>query len=553
MVLELFVLPMIKYVKQYLFLFSLIFIFVVSVALRFYQLGVNPPSLDWDEASLGYNAYSILKTGADEYGNKLPLTFRSFDDYKPPVYVYLTVPSVSLFGLNEFAVRLPSALLGVIGIFATFFLVRELLKNTTIAFLSAFFLAISPWHLQFSRTAFEGNVGLTFFLLGALFFLRGTKTGKPLILASIFFILASYSYHSFRLIVPLFIFISAIVFRKELIAYKKFALAFFIILTVLSIPIAQNIFSPQGVSSRLSMVTIFGSDQLLEKSINRIEYDKKHGDFIGSVFHNRRVAYSMAVIKGYLDHWNPDFLFLHGDGGRQHHGVDVGMLYLWELPLILFGIYTLLQKMDKKTLIIFVIFLLAPLPSAITTGTPHPVRAIAMIPVFHIFTAVGIFTFFRRMIEINALYKKVAVVSVVGFFGFLNFAYYMHQYYVHTPIEYGDFWQYGYKEVFSEALKRENEYEKIIVTYKYDQPYIYYLFYNKIDPVWYQNNWQKTEIERMNRVIGKYEFRNINWSKDKNLQNTLLIGTPDEFPHNKNYIKEIKFLDGTTAFKIIKT
>src|SRR5258706_212435 len=139
-----------KYVSSFLFCC----IIILAIVLRFFQLGTNPPSLDWDEASIGYNAYSILKTGADEYGNILPLSFRSFDDYKPPVYIYLAVPSVSLFGLNEFAVRLPAAVIGVIAVIAVYFFANELLKDNgsaqnkssnyaeTIALLSSFFLAI---------------------------------------------------------------------------------------------------------------------------------------------------------------------------------------------------------------------------------------------------------------------------------------------------------------------------------------------------------------------------------------------------------------------------
>ena len=76
------------------------FIVLLAIFLRFYQLGKNPPHLNWDEAALGYNAYSLLSTGRDEYGKSFPLSFRSFDDYKPPLYVYLTIPSVAVFGLN---------------------------------------------------------------------------------------------------------------------------------------------------------------------------------------------------------------------------------------------------------------------------------------------------------------------------------------------------------------------------------------------------------------------------------------------------------------------
>lgn len=86
---------------------SLFLIVLLASLLRFYHFTSNPPGLNTDETAIGYNAYSILKTGKDEYSQKFPLAFRSFDDYKPPLYIYLTVPSVAIFGLNEFAVRFP--------------------------------------------------------------------------------------------------------------------------------------------------------------------------------------------------------------------------------------------------------------------------------------------------------------------------------------------------------------------------------------------------------------------------------------------------------------
>lgn len=529
-------------------------IFLTAILLRFYQLGVNPPSLDWDEASLGYNAYSILKTGADEYGNKFPLSFRSFDDYKPPLYVYLTVPSIALFGLNEFSVRLPSAILGVLTVVVTYFLVKELLNNR-IAFFSMFFVAVSPWSLQFSRAAFEGNIGLFFFALGILFFLKGLKHRKALFLSAIPFALSVYSYHSFRLMVPIFILFGCILFWKELLKEKFYSMSFLILIIFLSLPVFLSLKTNQGAGSRLSMVTLFEVPNILDRSINQLEYDQSKNDYLGLFFHNRRIVYSLAIVKGYLDHWNPDFLFLHGDGGRQHHAVDMGMIYFWDLPFILLGIHSLLNRFSKRVLLLFIWFLIAPLASSVTTGTPHPVRAIAMLIPLHIFSAVGMVAFLNFLNRYKYYLKFPISIFIFSFFVF-NFFYYLHQYYAHTPIEYGDFWQYGYKELFQQTQKLESKYQRIIVTYRYDQPYIYYLFYNKIDPFWYQKNWDSGgsgQIERMVRVIGKYQFRNINWPQDKNLSETLIIGIPDEIPKEIKVIKEIKFLDGSTAFKFVKT
>ena len=77
---------------------------------RCVDLGRNPPGLFVDEAFKGYDAYSILKTGRDLWGERLPLFFRSWGDYNSGLYRYLTVPWVAALGLTEAAVRATGAL-----------------------------------------------------------------------------------------------------------------------------------------------------------------------------------------------------------------------------------------------------------------------------------------------------------------------------------------------------------------------------------------------------------------------------------------------------------
>ena len=126
----------------------LILILMLAAVLRFYQLGQIPPSLNWDEVSNGYNAYSILKTARDEHGNFLPLTFRAFGDYNPALSVYTLVLSIAIFGLNQFAVRFPSALLGTLTVLLTYFLTKKLLDDYKFNFsLWSRFLSKNTLHL----------------------------------------------------------------------------------------------------------------------------------------------------------------------------------------------------------------------------------------------------------------------------------------------------------------------------------------------------------------------------------------------------------------------
>src|SRR3989344_3424356 len=184
-----------------------VLIIVLAIFLRFYRLNINPPSLYWDETAFGYDAYSILKTGRDHHGQFMPLFFESFQDWKLPGYFYLLVPSIKLFGLTEFAVRFPSALLSSFTIIVLFFLVKELTKNTNLALTSSLFLAISPWHIQFARGGFESSAGLFFTTLASLLFLRGLNKKISIYFFSslILFTLSIYTYHAYRIFTPLLI------------------------------------------------------------------------------------------------------------------------------------------------------------------------------------------------------------------------------------------------------------------------------------------------------------------------------------------------------------
>ena len=115
--------------KKYWATIALCLIVLLATILRLWQLGLVPPSPDWDEVSLGYNAYSVLHTGKDEYGRFLPVIMESTGDFKPALYAYLAIPSIALFGLNVFATRLPSAIVGIFAVLACYFIVIELFSG----------------------------------------------------------------------------------------------------------------------------------------------------------------------------------------------------------------------------------------------------------------------------------------------------------------------------------------------------------------------------------------------------------------------------------------
>lgn len=531
-------------------IFLLFLIFFLGFILRFWQLGVNPPSLDWDEASLGYNAYSLFTTGKDEYGNPWPLSIRSFNDYKPPLYTYLTILPVAMTGLNEFSTRFISALFGSLSVVIGYFLIKELLPTKTSFFylLSSILFAVSPWHIQFSRVAFEANMALFFFLLGIWLFLKSISQVKFFIFSFCSFAVSAYAYHSPRLVIPVLLGGLVFIYRQEIRKQFSWFLFGLILFIMLMLPLIVQM--RLEVTARFGSVTVLNPDQRLESSIKLIDYDLAKGDFWGKLIHNRRIVYLREILAGYLDHFNFDFLFLTGDSPGRHHAVGMGMLYLWDLPFILFGIFLLMNKRNQKINTLFWWFLVAPIASSLTTGTPHAVRSILYLPTYQIITAVGITGFIDRLKKLKKNGKIILFFTFTLFI--LSFFYYLHMYWLHTPMEYSQWWQYGYKQAVEEVRKLAENYQKIIVSYRYDQPYIFFLFYDKIDPSWYQGNWGGGEIKRAERSFGKYEFRNIDWERDSKLSNTMLVGTPEEIPENTDgLVREINFLDGSVAFRIV--
>jgi len=531
---------------------TLILILTLAIFLRLYALGTVPASPDWDEAALGYNAYSILKTGKDEYGKFLPLVFRSFDDYKPPLYIYLTIPSVALFGLNVFAVRLPSAILGTLTIIFTYLLIKHLFEKNIhqekIALLSAFLLAISPWHLQFSRVAFETNAALFFNVAGAAFFFLGRKKPYFWLFSILLFALAPYTYHSARVFTPLLIIGILIFYRQEFLAKIKWSVFLALLLFILELPLMLILLSPEG-RLRIKGVSIFSNQtSVLSRDILKIEDDKKNNLPLFSLLHNRRITYALNMIDGYLRHYDLRWLFLDGDN-KRHHAPDMGLLYLWEIPFLLFGIYKLFFSVENKNRkFIFWWFLTAPLPAVITTELPHAVRTLTFLPTFQIFIAVGIVSA-AIYLRSQRIYFKLAGIFYILFLIF-NITYYFHQYYNHLNYETAKYWQYGYASLVEKAKTEYNNYDKIIVSKKLEEPHMFFLFYLKYDPVKYLAEGGTTSggFAVDYKKFDKYEFRPIDENKENFNGKTLFMAVPGEI--TKRY-DSILYPDGTEMARIV--
>ena len=532
--------------KKILLLFGIVF---VAFIVRFVFLGSIAPSLTWDETAWGYNAYSLGIDGKDEFGKFLPMTYlESFGDFKPPVYAYLDILPIKLFGLTEFATRFPSAFFGTLTVFLTFFLVKEIFgkEKEDLALIASLLLAISPWHIMLSRAAFEANVASFFIVLGVFLFLKAVRERIVLLHFSILsFVLAMNTFNSARIVVPLLGILVIIVFHKKLLKHIKVSVISLILGVVLLVPLISFMVSPQA-KLRFNEVNIFTDIGVIDRTNQEIKND--NNSIFSKVLHNRRFAYGVEYIHHYLDNLAPQFLFIKGDGNPKFSLQDVGQLYIWEIPFFVGGIILLFRKREKHWWLVPLWLLIGIVPAGFARETPHALRIESALPTFQIFTAIGLYYFTKYLLKLKNKRMGIGSLYVLGLIILFGFVYFVQNYFFHYSHEFSGEWQYGYKESIAYVSSVQNKYKDVYITESLGRPYVYYLFYQKYDPVTFR---QEADIYR--EVFGFVHvksYSNLHYTDQIgkiNKTNALYLSTPGEKPENANTIKEFKLLNGHTA------
>lgn len=542
-------------------LLPIIVIFVLAFALRTVRIDRFPAGFSADEAVQGYTAYSILKTGKDEWGQFLPLNPRSFGDYKPPLYTYLTIPSIALFGLNEFAVRLPSAVFGSLAIVAIFLLTQKLFGITAISLLAALFLAISPWHLVFSRAAIEANLTAFFFPMGFYFFLKGLKNTKYLSLCALFWGLNLYTYHSAKLFTLLFALL-AIIWNWKKINFKdkKVWLSIALVL-IFVLPVLWSIFSG-GAGKRFGDVSLFNPTDKWQEVVQR-QKESLLIEPLQFLFNNKITWIAEKFTQNYFSYFSFDFLFTQGSPDNSYANLSGrGLLHLWELPLLLATIWFFYKRKEKRAKILLAWLLLAGLPAALSKEPFHANRATTFLPLWSILSAYGayfLWEFFTKKLSVKV--KKI-IFCLFLFSISLSLIFFLEEYFSHAPKKLAKGLSYGYQGTINYLKTVEDNYDQIIMTKRLSEPQVFVAFYKKYNPQEYQLasksflQYEKDGLTFLDQLgvynLGKYQFRDINWGADKNLKKALIVGTPEDFTIEKVYpIKTIYYPNGREAVLII--
>lgn len=435
----------------YLLLF---FIVLVGFLVRVWNVDKNPAGFFADEASLGYNAYSILKTGKDEWGFSTPLLFKAFGQYTDPVMIYSAIPIIKIFGLSEFSVRLTSVLYGLLSVIAIFLLARELFGRR-IALISALFLALSPWHIHFSRVGFV-LISSTFWVPFSLFlFLKSIKKFSIYyFLTIVSFFISFFTYYTTKIYLPILFVSIFIIFYKDTKHWLKKKQFWLINIT--------------AVFLFILLILPYLRDNLFLVRWNDVK--------------NNSLTISY-LIKGYFNHFSLDFLFIKGDIDfigqfvTRHSVRGMGELYLFQLPLMIVAVIAIVLKKRTKELLFLILFLLIyPLGTIFTDIKPQATRSIIGVIPFQIISAFGLWQIIKFIKNIKLKFSAIFISGAIILLSFFNYLNLFQKYPIYSADYWG--WQYGPKNIISFFKTQTLNYDELFMTGSFNAPEIFLKFYD---------------------------------------------------------------------------
>jgi len=452
-----------------------------------------------DELTIVYDSYSILKTGMDQTGQRLPLVFE-MGEGRLGGYIYASLPFVYFFGLTAFGVRALSLLSGVGIIITIYFLSKTLFKNNNMALLASFIASISPWEIYLSRGGFEAHFALFMCLLGITLFLY-----KKYIVSAVLFGITIFTYPTFKLTLPLVI-LMLMVYQgtRDLVKNKTFYLFIFILSFF---GVASLSMSFKGLSeARFLSLNIFSDTNVKASIVERVNEARLISPLPESVkqlVFNKPIYYSRLLLDKYMENLSFDFLYLRGDRNPRHNPAEWGMNFLVELPLLFIGFYFLFTKDRRIFYLILSWILITPL-ATMFMGQTHALRDNLMLPALILISSYAIFNL-----------KSKRLKYLIIFLMLLQLIFILIRVYFYAPYKFGSFWSEKAMTISGFVFKNKNNFEKVVISKKIDNIEYAYPVYVKINPI---------------VVI------NQNRSKDKEYENVLLTDDLDKYRKLKNYL-----------------
>jgi len=358
------------------------------------------------------------------------------------------------------------------------------------ALLTAVFLAISPWHIHFSRMAYEANLGLTLFLAGLLLFLTyiNKKRASVLLLSGICFGLTMICYHAFQVVTPLIIIFLMIIFRKH-IAFKPqkqlFSWVFFIGLVLMPVFLLFASGLTHSNQVKLSGLSIFEEQTYYLRLFNKREYFNENQALLAKFYTNIPMEFLRQLFLNSTQALNPDFLFINGAGHGSHDIVGIGKFYSVMLPLLILGIATLFSRHSLFTSngrwLLIAWLIVGLLPAIITWQPAHATRSYAVVIPLIFSASQGSFWLYQ-IIRSRPRPVQFAMLCIFLIILVYQVGSMLVTYFIVSPQRDIDNWTWYAKDMTNFLSDAKTRVDHVYVQGNSWSPYIFYLFYAKINP-----------------------------------------------------------------------
>lgn len=441
--------------------YILIGILIIGFAVRVYKISSLP--LYGDELTMVYDSYSLLKTGKDQTGESLPLTFK-MGAGRPAGYVYASIPFVAVFGPSVWGVRGLSLVSGL-GIIVLMFFLGKKLFSERVGLIASFLTSISLWDIYLSRGGFEAHFALFLALFGVVMFLY-----KKYIATAILFGFAIFTYPTFKLTLPLILMVLILLTGFRDIFKSKYFIFSLVILAIFASLSLRETF--KGVSeNRFINLNILSDTKLKESIIQKINEERNLStlpEVIKPFVYNKPLHYSRLLFENYVENLSPQFLYLRGDRNPRHNPGEWGMLYLIDLPLLFIGLFYLGKENMKKLYLLLFWILIVPL-ATMFLGQTHGLRNNFMIPPFILISAYAISKFPKKISIVACVLIGIQLIVVLVTI------------YFYAPNKFGSFWSLEAKEASLIAIDQSKS-KQVVLSTKIDNIEYAYPVYAKIDP-----------------------------------------------------------------------
>lgn len=512
----------------------------LGLVLRLYKLDSIPPGLNHDEVSTGYNAYSLLTTGKDRYGQNFPLAFRSFNSYILPLYTYLTIIPTAVFGQTILSARLVTAISSILLLVITTLFIFEI-KNISFRakLITIFLMSISPWALYFGRAGHEINLGSTLFILSTFLFIKSLSAPVWIVFSLLVAGISGSSDYSSRYLSLITMPVLIWMFKDRFKKYKKYIFAGIFIFLLLQIP-NLVLMNSESFARRIEQVNYF-NDNSFNESGGRFKYMP-----LGRAFFILN-----EFVTHYVEYFSPRSLFFDQDPQRSRSIPDLSVFYPWMVLPFWFGLKILLKnKSNPIYKILLVLLIITPIPAALTGDPFYTFRVLSFLWVLTIIISLGSDNILKLIPTTPVkvvLSLSLVTTSLVSLYS---------SYFILLKYERADIYGYEYK-VLADKLRDYPDKKIVVDTGRLLGPHLWIPFYAKIDPIKYQlqtnikikkNYYSNTDSDKITE-IDNYQIKPIVWKEDL-CENKVLIGDAlaiSEEQIQRHQLKElfrIKGLDG---------